>query len=377
MDRKQILETAKRNVRKQITGKKVLFITTKELSYIRNSQEIGILENSTKKLTIIGSNSRKYPVRLLKVYWELLRTRTSDFDLIFIGFAPQLVLPFWNFKFKKNRVMIDFFISMYDTFVNDRKRFSDTSMAGKLLKKLDQSTLKKADQILCDTNAHGTYFTDELGAAKEKLMTLYLEADKTIYASKNTSGSGQRVRPVPLQDKFVILYFGSVLPLQGIEVILDAFDRLKDDERFYFYMIGPVDDHYARPESKNIEYIPWLSQRELADHIAMADLCLAGHFNAKIDKAKRTIPGKAYIYQAMEKPMILGNNPANRELFSEEDEHIYFVRMGSGRALKEKILDAYDKMNAGRNTGNSERRSKDESTETMTKSIIEKGIETP
>lgn len=36
----------------------------------------------------------------------------------------------------------------------------------------------------------------------------------------------------------------------------------------------------------------WLSQQELADEIAGADLCLAGHFNADIDKAKRTIPGR-------------------------------------------------------------------------------------
>ena len=83
----------------------------------------------------------------------------------------------------------------------------------------------------------------------------------------------------------------------------------------------------------------WLSQEDLAKHIDFADLCLAGHFNASIEKAKRTIPGKAYIYRAMEKPMILGENSANHELYSQQEEGIYFVEMGSGEKLAEKICE--------------------------------------
>ena len=66
-------------------------------------------------------------------------------------------------------------------------------------------------------------------------------------------------------------------------------------------------------------------------------------FNKEINKAKRTIPGKAYIYQAMGKPMILGENPANHELYSEKDPGITFVEMGSGRKLAEKILESAEK----------------------------------
>ena len=69
-------------------------------------------------------------------------------------------------------------------------------------------------------------------------------------------------------------------------------------------------------------------------------MCLAGHFCADIDKAKRTIPGKAYIYQAMKKPMVLGDNSANRELFSDGEKGVYFVRMGDGSALAEAITTA-------------------------------------
>lgn len=82
----------------------------------------------------------------------------------------------------------------------------------------------------------------------------------------------------------------------------------------------------------------WLPQEKLAEYIYMADLCLAGHFNAAVEKASRTIPGKAYIYQAMGKRMILGENPANRELY-DNDKNVIFVEMGDDRALVEAIVE--------------------------------------
>ena len=41
--------------------------------------------------------------------------------------------------------------------------------------------------------------------------------------------------------------------------------------------------------------------------------------------------------------MILGENPANHELYSEKDPGIIFVEMGSGRKLAEKILESAEK----------------------------------
>lgn len=57
----------------------------------------------------------------------------------------------------------------------------------------------------------------------------------------------------------------------------------------------------------------------------------------KFKKPKERIPGKAYLYHAVGKPMILGENLANHELFSEQEKGIYFVEMGSGEKLAEKI----------------------------------------
>lgn len=315
-------------MRSFLNHKKVLFITTKNLDYIRNTQEITLIEECALSYKVIGSYSQSYFVRLLCVYVQLLVTRVSQFDTVFVGFAPQLVLPFWRWKMKKADIVIDFFISMYDTLCCDRKKISESGLLGKLLHKMDAITLRMAEKVICDTAAHGEFFCTEFGVAPDKLETLYLEADSKVYYPRTVE------RPEHLCDKFIVLYFGSVLPLQGVDVVWKAMDLLKDKKNIFFFFIGPLENG---PVSDNISYIKWLPQEKLAEYIEMADLCLAGHFNASIAKASRTIPGKAYIYRAMGKPMILGDNPANHELFTEGDG-VSFVEMGNPQALADMMV---------------------------------------
>lgn len=310
--------------------KKTLFITTKNLDYIRNTQEINLLNSQQKEVTIIGSHSKSYLSRLFTVYSKLFTENVSKYDEIFIGFAPQLVIPVFYWKLKKKKITIDFFISMYDTLVQDRKKFSLNSLPARFLKWLDKKTIDRADEIICDTNVHGQYFMQEFGAKQEHLHTLYLEADTSIYYPREKKR---------MSNKFEVLYFGSILPLQGINIVLKSAEILRENQSVHFTIIGPIEEKEKKVESHTITYISWLSQEKLAEAIAEADLCLAGHFNKEIEKAKRTIPGKAYIYRAMEKAMILGDNPATRELYKESDKGIYFVEMGNAQALADKILE--------------------------------------
>lgn len=320
-----------------IDHKKVIYITTKNLDYIRVVQELKILKEKTETYKVIGSYSMKYPVRIISVYLQLLCASFRPYDTIFIGFAPQLVLPVWFWKLRKANLIIDFFVSFYDTLCCDRKIIKQDSIMGRLLHWLDQWVLGRADYIICDANSHGRYFADEFLVTADKLATLYLEADTTIYHQLYIQ------RPERLKDKYIVLYFGSGFPLQGIDIVLKAMDLLKDNKLIYFFFIGSIRDRtlkMCKPVSDNIKYIKWVSQQKLAEYIDMADLCLAGHFNADIQKAGRVIAGKAFIYQAMGKRMILGDNEANRELFA-EDEQAVFVKMGDERALAERILNEY------------------------------------
>ena len=310
-----------------LSGKRVLFITTKNTDYIRVTQEMELLESLADKVTVIGSPSMSYPKRLLAVYRRLLTQSLSDIDVVFVGFSPQLIMPLFLKKLKKRPVIIDFFISMYDTMVWDRKKFGPGGAVAKFLHRIDERTIKKADYVVCDTKAHGGYFAEEFGVPQDVMHVLYLHANTDIYYPREKSIKSAVHR---------VLYFGSILNLQGVDVILEAAESFANDEDFEFEIIGPIPESMHPPQANNIHYIDWLSQQELADHIAEADLCLAGHFSKDIMKARRTIPGKAYIYEAMGKPMILGDGPANHELFTEDATHLY-VPLGDPVALASRI----------------------------------------
>lgn len=323
-------------------NKKVLFITTKNIDYLRNTQEIELIRESANKIKVLGYKEKSYPKRLIKLYFKLITMNVKEYDTVFIGFAPQLILPFFKYKFKNKRIVMDFFISVYDTMVNDRKKFKKGSIFAKLCKWIDKKCINCGENIISDTKAHGDYFSKEFEVDRSKIETLYLKADKSIYYPREQN------KPEKIKDKFVVLYFGSVLPLQGVEVIMEAMDKLKNEKDIYFYFIGPVKENIVKTESDNIEYIKWLSQENLAKYISYSDLCIAGHFNKDIMKAKRTIPGKVYIYEAMNKPMILGDNKATRELYTEDKKH-YFVEMGNSQALSEKILETKKNLNKHKN----------------------------
>ncbi|WP_028241906.1 glycosyltransferase [Pseudobutyrivibrio ruminis] len=317
-------------------GKQVLYITTKNLDYIRVTQEIDFLKANALGVTVIGSKSKSYPKRLMHVWKQILGQSMEDIDVTFVGFAPQLVVPFFKNKLKQKQLVIDFFISVYDTMVLDRKKFKDGGIVSKLCHKLDEATLKQADAIVCDTKAHGQFFSEEFGVAIDRLFVYYLHANEAIYHPMDVAKQEGQT-----DSRKKVLYFGSILNLQGVDVILDALKEFADDDRINFEIIGPISDKMHKPLQPNVTYIDWLTQEDLAKHIASADLCLAGHFSGDIMKAKRTIPGKAYIYEAMSKPMILGDGMANHELFEKDDKHI-FVEMGNPKALAAAIKDYFD-----------------------------------
>lgn len=321
----------------QKENKKVLFVTTKNIDYIRNVQEIKLLNEKYKEVKIIYSKSKNYYIRILVVNFKLFFLNKKKFDIIFIGFLPQLIIPFLYKKRKQKQIIIiDFFISIYDTLVNDRKKVKQNTIMSKILKKIDKNTLKKVDEIIVDTKESGKYYIEELDADNNKIKVLYIEANEKIYAPSKVNQIEKENK-----DDFIVLFFGTGLALQGVDIVLKSAELLKNNSKIKFIIIGNIK---TKKDYTNIKFLPFMNEEELARYIKMADLCLVGHFNNQIEKAKRTIPCKAFICKAMNKKMILGKNKANMELFNDKDENIYYVEMGNSQELS-KIISNINKEN--------------------------------
>ena len=106
-------------------------------------------------------------------------------------------------------------------------------------------------------------------------------------------------------------------------------------------LIGPVRRKYAelldRLALDNTEMVDAVPYERLPVEIAKADLCLGGHFSDR-DKAKRVIAGETFQFLSCRKPTLVGDKPANQDLFVEGDL-VHFVEMNSPEALASKIAE--------------------------------------
>ncbi len=301
-----------------------------------------LLDKEALSYRLYSSEKNNPVARAFELRGKFNKIDFYSYDVIILGFLPQLLLKPVLKELSKTKgsdkkepiIIAEMFLSMYDTVMLDRHMFEDGKPISSYLRKLDKDAIDAADLILTDTKANADYLARLYDVKRDKFETLYLEADNSVYALPETDKEKD--------GKVHVLYFGTGLPLQGTDVVLEAFNAVsKENTNYEFVFIGgikgiPNIEVKKAAENPGIKLIRWLPQKRLAEKIAAADLCIAGHFNVYIGKADRTIPGKAFIYEAMNKPMILGDTRANRELFNEDGRH-FFVKRGKAKELAQCI----------------------------------------
>jgi glycosyltransferase involved in cell wall biosynthesis len=313
----------------------------RESSYIRNAVILkGLRENNVETVnlavnsTLVSISSGGYAIRYPRVLGKFLLSR-EDFDIIFIGFFGQPLVPLIE-KICDKPIIFDAFLSAYDTLCFDRKKFSPNSIFGRFLYRLDEYSCRISDKVLLDTNAHIDYFTRTFDLDEKKFQRVFIGADDSVfYPRKMKKHSG-----------FIAFYSSTFLPLHGAEYIIKAAKILEGREDIMFRIAGggPTYNNIVKNARKtglkNIDFIGWVANRELPDEIAQSDVCLCGHFS-NIDKAKRVIPGKCYESMAMRKPIVVGDDVANRELFNNKNNAM-FCKVADASSLADSILELRD-----------------------------------
>ena len=168
-----------------VKGKRVLFVTHKTAGYIRNSQELRILRKFANSVVTITADAKltwtKYFSSIVKILFKLLFIKRKKYDVIFLGYLPQFIVPIIYPLFKNKILIIDFYISLYDTLIFDKKLLSKRNPLAKIVKWIDIRTVAKANYYVVDTKAHEEYFKNIIKTKSEKTIVLYIEADRTIY----------------------------------------------------------------------------------------------------------------------------------------------------------------------------------------------------
>ena len=201
---------------------------------------------------------------------------------------------------------------------------------GRISLLLDQISCRLATVVLLDTNTHIRYFIETFKLPESKFKRVFVGADETVFYPR--PGIANRV---PL-----IFTYAQYQPLHGVEHIVRAAKLLNGSARFIIGGTGherhKIDALLRDEEITNVELIDWIPYAKLPEYIAAADICVGGHLG-NTDKAKMVIAGKSFQFIAMNRPTILGRNPANYELIGAA-KGIY-CEMGSAESLAATIED--------------------------------------
>jgi glycosyltransferase involved in cell wall biosynthesis len=253
-------------------------------------------------------------------------------DLVLAGFYAQPLMPLLR-ALTRRPLLLDAYVSTYDTLCFDRRRFRPHSLPGRLAYALDLWSCRWADHVLFDTAAHRDYFVETFGLSPSKTSVVYVGCDEAHFVPRlapRTDG--------PLD----VFTYTSFLDLHGVEHILRAAHLLAGQADVRFTIAGSgrrleAMRQLARDlDLPNVDLPGWLPFDQLPERIARADICLGGHFS-DIAKAGRVIATKTFQFLAMAKPVIVGDNPASREVMV-HGEHAYLCSMADPASLADAVV---------------------------------------
>jgi glycosyltransferase involved in cell wall biosynthesis len=252
--------------------------------------------------------------RLVLAEARLLTRRPVDVDALIVGYPGHLDLPAAKRVARGRPIVFNPLVSLADTLVSDRARFRPRSPFARVLELVDRRAFGAADLVVADTEAHAQFFGQ---LADTPVEVCLVGAEDRLF----TPGW----KP---QEPFTALFVGKLIPLQGIDVVLEA-ARLVPELRFRVIGSGQLEPLLAR-RSANVEHVPWVDYERLPEEFHRAG-CALGIFGTSA-KAARVIPNKAFQALACAAPLVTADTAAVRELLADEESAL-LVPPGDPAAL--------------------------------------------
>jgi glycosyltransferase involved in cell wall biosynthesis len=250
---------------------------------------------------------------------RLWTRRPRGFDAFVVGYPGHFDLPAARRAARGRPVVFNPLVSLTDTLVSDRRRFREGSLAARTLEAIDRHALRSADVVVADTEAHARYLAGLAGLAE--VPVCFVGAEERLFRPTWS-------RP----ERFSVLFVGKLIPLQGVETILEA-ARLAPDVPFRVVGSGQLEDR-LRSAPPNVEHVAWVEYERLPGELSRAG-CALGVFGTT-GKAQRVIPNKAFQALATGTPLITADTPAARELLA-DGQSALLVPPGDPEALAEAI----------------------------------------
>lgn len=247
----------------------------------------------------------------------ILRGHRESFDAVIVGYPGHFDMVAARRIARRRPVIFNPLVSLSDSLVDDRGRFSQGSPAAGIVRQIDRIAFARADVVVADTQQHARFFAETFELPRDRIEVCLVGAEERLFRP------GWQPR-----ERFEALFVGKLIPLHGLDTILEA-ARLAPEIPIRIVGSGQL-QALLDERPANVEWVPWIQYEDLPAAIQAAS-CALGIFGTS-DKARRVIPNKVFQALACGTPVVTSDTPAARELL-QDGESALLVPPGDAAAL--------------------------------------------
>lgn len=223
-------------------------------------------------------------------------------------------------------LLMDPLTSAYDKQVYEKYQLAVDSWRARWLLRYERWLFSGADRVLADTPEHARFFTQTLGVEPTKVNIVYVGAEEPLFAPGPAAA---------ITNELEVLFYGSFIPLQGPEVIVEA-ARLYNGPPLRWTLLGQGPLRAASQRlARGLPHVHFenrIAYPDLPGRIHRAHILL-GVFGPTA-KAGRVMPNKVFQALACARPLVTCRAPSYPdELLAAPNSGITWVPAAEPAAL--------------------------------------------
>lgn len=231
--------------------------------------------------------------------------KLKNYKLVIVYSNPPilpLVAVMANVLFKTKIVFVSY--DVYPEVAYASKTLNPGSLISKVMNKLNHQLFKRVTKVISLTDEMKEFLLENRKElTDDKVVTIPNWAhEKLIVPSKEAYD-----RFGYNEDQFIVSYFGNMGTCQDMETLMEAVEKLRNDENIRFLFVGhgnkvdSIREKIKKDQLKNIQLLDFLTGKDFEQAVAISSCCVVS-----LEKGLKgtCAPSKYYSYLQGGKPIL-------------------------------------------------------------------------
>lgn len=298
-----------------------------------------ILYNTKDSKLTIGL---KYLIFTAFIFIKILFSiKNKKYDIIHVHNPPDfIILAALPFKlFSGSKIILDLHDMLPEAIVSNFNVDEEHSYV-KIARIIEKISIRSADALICTNKYDKEIILSRNKFPSEKIFIVMNSPDLDILELFSNSKNN-----TIFEDKYIILFQGSIWKRRGIQTVIEALKELKEQIPIHCIILGDGPDleylkRYAEEKKimEQITFTGWVDLNKLSKYTALSDLCLIPFLDTAVNR--RGVPNKLFEYIVHNKPVLSSQLKGIASSFS--DQEITFFKPGDAHDLAQKIKWCYE-----------------------------------